>query len=64
MTLIPIVPEILEGIESSPKFMNGFDQIKLENNLAGYVISFQALGEACGPTLSSFLDRGIDFRPT
>lgn len=61
--LIPIMPEIIEGIESSPRFKNGYDEIILHNHLAGYFICCQALGEALGPLISSLLERGIEFRP-
>ena len=64
MSLIPVMPEIIEGIESHPKFAFAYDEITLQNNLAGYFICCQALGEALGPLASSLLERGIEFRNT
>lgn len=64
ITLIPIMPEILEGIESDKQFKGGYDEFQLQNNLAGYFICCQAIGETLGPFTSSLLERGIDFRPT
>lgn len=64
MSLIPVMPEIIEGIESHPRFAFAYDEITLQNNLAGYFICCQALGEALGPLASSLLERGIEFRNT
>jgi MFS family permease len=60
--MIPIMPEILEGIEE--RFQNNYDEITLHNNMAGYFICCQALGETLGPLISSVLERSIEFRPT
>lgn len=62
--MIPIMPEILEGLEDDERFTGNYDEITLHNNIAGYFICFQALGEALGPLVSSLLERGIEFRPT
>lgn len=62
--IIPIMPEIIEGIESDQRFAKGYDELILQNNLAGYFICCQAIGEALGPLMSSLLERGIEFRPT
>ena len=64
MSLIPVMPEIIEGIESHPRFSYNYDEIKLQNNLAGYFICCQAIGEALGPLMSSLLEREIEFRNT
>lgn len=63
-SIIPVMPEIIEGIEAHPKFAFAYDELTLQNNLAGYFICSQALGEALGPLVSSLLDQGIEFRNT
>ena len=55
-TLIPVMPEIIEGIEAHPKFAYTYDELTLQNNLAGYFICCQALGEALGPLASSLIE--------
>lgn len=60
--MIPIMPEILEGIEE--RFQDNYDEMTLHNNMAGYFICCQALGETLGPLISSVLERSIEFRPT
>lgn len=62
MSVIPVMPEIIEGIESHPRFVFSYDEITLQNNLAGYFICCQSLGETIGPLASSFLEQGIEFR--
>ena len=62
VAMIPIMPEILEGIEE--RFQNNYDEITLHNNMAGYFICCQAIGETLGPLMSSVLKKSIEFRPT
>lgn len=63
MVTIPIMPEILEAIEEHPKHRDGFNELVMQNNVAGYFIVCQAVGETCGPLTSSFLKLHYRFRP-
>lgn len=63
-TMIPIMPEILEGIEDNERFQFGYNEMTLHNNLSGYFVCCQAIGETLGPLFSSLLERRIEFRPT
>ena len=53
MVIIPSLPEIMEGVET--KFKNDFDKTSFVNNLAGYVIVTQSIGEIMGPSFCSFV---------
>ena len=63
MVTIPIMPEILEGIEDHPRWQGQFDEEILQNNVAGYFIVCQAIGETVGPLTSSFVKLQFRFRP-
>lgn len=59
---IPVMPEIIEAIEQ--KIGQGDDKVntdELYNNLAGYFVVCQALGESLGPLFSSTLEYRYDF---
>ena len=64
LTTIPVMPEIYEGIEQSKNYGKHIDKRALENNLSGYFVVSQALGESFGPLISSLLEIRFDFRPT
>ena len=61
---IPVMPEILEAIETSEEIDQDFDEQQLYNSCAGWFVVCQAIGETLGPLSSSLLERRIDFRPT
>ena len=64
MITIPVMPEILEGIENERHLCQNMDEQALYNNLSGYFVVCQALGESVGPTISALLEIRFDFRPT
>ena len=59
---IPVLPEIMEGVEE--KFGDTYNKKVFCNNLSGYFIVSQALGEFFGPLLCSYIASQIKFRPT
>lgn len=52
MVIIPIMPEILEAVED--KHTN-FNEVKLQNNVSGYFVLCQGLGETVGPFTDSIM---------
>lgn len=64
MISIPVMPEILEGIESSDEIVDDYDEQQLFNSCAGWFVVCEAIGETLGPLSSSLLEKRIDFRPT
>lgn len=59
---IPCMPEILEGIEMKK---TSFDETQLQNNVSGYFIVAQGLGETFGPLSSALIEKQFgDFRST
>ena len=51
---IPVVPEMLEAVQDDKDVMN-VDTKVTENLISGLYISFTNIGEAIGPTVSSFM---------
>ena len=64
MITIPVIPEILEGIEHDKRYAGKYDEQILYNNMAGYAVVAQGIGESLGPTTSSLLEKEYMFRPT
>jgi hypothetical protein len=64
MVTIPIMPEILDSIEERKDLSENMNEHVLHNNLSGYFVMCQGLGESLGPLTSSVLERKIEFRPT
>lgn len=60
MITIPVMPEILEGIEVRKDISENIDENVLYNNLAGYFVVMQAAGESSGPALSASLNARFD----
>lgn len=56
---IPVMPEILEGIEEK---LSDYDEEILYNNLSGYFMVCQALGECLGPSIGSLVKQKFSFR--
>lgn len=63
MITIPVMPEILEAIEEAQEERD-YDEQTLYNNLAGYFVFCQAVGESLGPALSALLNARFDFTST
>mmetsp|Transcript_17557 Transcript_17557/g.29632 ORF Transcript_17557/g.29632 Transcript_17557/m.29632 type:complete len:193 (+) Transcript_17557:1203-1781(+) len=61
MVTIPVMPEILDAIEEK-QHSNRFDEQSLHNNLSGYFVVCQGLGESLGPFLSSIFESRFQFR--
>lgn len=61
---LPVMPEILDGIETESRFIGKYNSINMSNNVAGYFTMCQSLGETAGPLISSFLNIKIGIRPT
>ena len=64
MVTIPVMPEILDAIEERKDLTENMNEIMLHNNVSGYFVMCQGLGESLGPFTSSMLENKIDFRPT
>ena len=64
MITIPVMPEILEAIEDRKDLSDNMDEDALYNNLAGYFVVCQAVGESSGPALSSALNTRFDLEET
>ena len=58
---IPAMPEILDSIEERK---SNFNELALQNRVAGYFIVCQGLGESAGPLVSSLLKQELGFRNT
>lgn len=58
---IPATPEILDYIEERK---SNFNELSLQNRVAGYFIVYQGLGEIAGPLVSSILKKELSFRST
>ena len=56
ITNIPVIPEIIEGLEQSHE---NFNEQALYNHLSGYFIMVQGFGESLGPLMSSLLSETI-----
>lgn len=63
MVTIPVMSEIMEAIEQHPKWKGKFNEFVMQNNVSGYFIVCQALGETVGPLTSSSLRLHLHFRP-
>ena len=61
MVAIPIMPEVLEGIEN---IHSDYDEFTLENNVSGYYVTFQGVGETMGPMTSSIIEKSLEFQMT
>lgn len=61
MVSIPVLPEMLECIEEDQTLAEKYDMEHVENTISGLFVSFQCLGEAVGPMLSSYLTETFDF---
>ena len=63
MVTIPVMPEILDAIEEANEGED-FNEESLHNNLSGYFVVAQGLGESLGPLTSSLLENRYEFRAT
>lgn len=61
MISIPIMPEALEGVENK---YNDYNEFILENNISGYYVTFQGIGETMGPMTSSILEKYLELQWT
>ena len=62
MILVPVIPEILHALEQSEFYKtHNIDTKALYNNIAGYAILEQGLGESFGPMSSSLLELKLDY---
>lgn len=58
---IPVLPEMLESVESNDHLREKYDLKGIENLTSGVFILFQGLGEAAGPIVGSFLAETYGF---
>ena len=58
---IPAMPEIIEGVSKS-EYSGTYNMNILYNNLSGYFIICQAIGEMTGPLLASLGESKVGFR--
>jgi MFS family permease len=61
MITIPVLPEMLEAVEEDPEIANQYSMDTIQNLISGLFVSFQSIGEAIGPILSSFLTEHYGF---
>jgi len=62
MISIPVLPEMLECVEEDEELAKKHDMEHVENMISGLFISFQSIGEAIGPVVSSFLTDSFGFQ--
>lgn len=55
LVTIPVLPEMLECVETDKDLAEKFDLDGMESLISGLFIFFQSIGEASGPVVSSFL---------
>ena len=55
LVTIPVLPEMLESVESDKELADKFDLAGMESLISGLFIFFQSIGEASGPVVSSYL---------
>jgi hypothetical protein len=60
MVIIPVLPDMIECIEE--KSLDHVDEDELHNNISGYFIAFQGMGETLGPMAGSTLEDFYGFR--
>ena len=61
MVSIPVLPEMLESIEDDDTLREKYDMETVENVISGLFVSFQSIGEAIGPMISSYLTEEYGF---
>lgn len=62
MVSIPVLPEMLDSIGEDEELGKKYDKEMLENYISGLFVSFQSLGEAIGPMVSSYLADTYNFQ--
>ena len=58
---IPVLPEIMEGVEE--KYGDTYNVKIFTDNMSGYFIVSQAMGEFLGPMLCEIAKKKMHFRP-
>lgn len=61
MVSIPVLPEMLEAVEQTPEVATKYDMESIENYISGLFVSFQSMGEAAGPVMSSWIAEKYGF---
>ena len=61
MITIPVLPEMLESIEEDAELSSKFDMEQIENLISGLFVTYQSLGEAVGPMVSSSIAEYYSF---
>lgn len=61
MVSIPVLPEMLEAVEQNREVADKYDMESIENYISGLFVSFQSLGEALGPMISSWIAENYGF---
>ena len=61
MVSIPVLPEMLESVEQDEELQGLYNREACENTISGLFVSFQSLGEASGPIVSSILAETYGF---
>ena len=58
MITIPVLPEMLESVEEDA---DKFNMEQVENYISGLFVTYQSLGEAIGPMVSSYIAEYYSF---
>ena len=61
MITIPVLPEMLECIEEDQELSSKYDMEQVENLISGLFVTYQSLGEAVGPMISSSIAEYYSF---
>lgn len=62
MVSIPVLPEMLECVADDEELSGMYNMETIENVISGLFISFQSIGEAIGPVVSSYLTHHLGFQ--
>mmetsp|Transcript_16613 Transcript_16613/g.28303 ORF Transcript_16613/g.28303 Transcript_16613/m.28303 type:complete len:187 (-) Transcript_16613:59-619(-) len=64
MISIPVLPEMLQAVEDDNDIAQKYSMETIENLISGLFVSFQSIGEAIGPVLSSYIAELYGFKVT
>jgi MFS family permease len=61
MVTIPVLPEMLESIEDDSELSHKYDMEQVANFISGMFVTYQSIGEAIGPMISSTIAEYYSF---
>lgn len=61
LVTIPVMPEMLEAIEDDAELSQKYDMEQVANFISGLFVTYQSMGEAIGPIISSSIAEWYNF---